>query len=294
MPFTVTSRQATVFIAGIVIGGAGAWALFGTHSGAPGRSAGPQPPVTAARTAAAAAVPVASGACAFAPVVATAAGDDGRVTLRSDLSGRGAKDVDDWLLAGKEAVAAGRQRDAETDFLMACRAAEQLGDGGGLPQAEAMYHLGRHYAALAGAAAEPRSSELWGRAEGLFAASLQAFNARYGEASDKTRFAAKGLAEVRTHTGGAPALAAAAAAAPARAQTPKQPAHAQAAVPAPPRPQEPKVASVKPAPPKPRPAAAPAQPADEPAGLEPPARAVGSAIGQARAPAADEPADAAQ
>src|SRR3954468_11951548 len=171
MPFQVTSRQAIVFIAGLALGIAGAWALFAKHSGATGHAAQKQSPAASTKAMGAAPVSVAVGACAFTPVVSTAASDDGRVNVQSDLSGRGPKEIEGWLLDGKEAVAAGRQRDAEADFLMACRAAEELGDGGVLPQAEAMYNLGRHYAALAGAAPESRSGELWKRAGSLFAAS---------------------------------------------------------------------------------------------------------------------------
>lgn len=204
-----TSRQIIVFVAGLAVGGAAAWAVFGGHGGS-AEPAAKKSPAASAKAAGAAPVSVAVGACDFKPVVATAASDDGRVQLQASLSGRGPKDIEGWLLEGKEAVAAGRQRDAESDFLMACRAAEELGDAGVLPQAEAMYHLGRHYAGLAGAAPASGSPELWRRAEGLFSASLKAFDARYGQESDKTRFAAKGLAEVQAHaTGGAPAVAAA-------------------------------------------------------------------------------------
>ncbi|MDB5856318.1 MAG: hypothetical protein JWQ76_7 [Ramlibacter sp.] len=318
MPFNVTQRQVIVFTAGITLGVAAAWAVFGWHSGGgePVAHATVPAPVAKAGKAAPTAVAVAVGACAFTPVVATAAGDDGRVQIQPELSGRSGKDVDAWILDGKEAVAAGRQRDAESDFLMACRAAEKLGDSGAMPQAEAMYHLGRHYAGLAGAASEPRSGELWRRAEGLFAASLQAYSARYGESSDKTRFATKGLVEAREHTGGGPTVAAAAVpsrpavakpakAALAKAEPPKElaPAPAPAAAvkepvvkPAAPRQPEPAVAAAAPAPlkipeakvavvmPWPRPAV---QDAEESAVMEPPARAVGNAIGSATGDAHD-------
>jgi len=217
MPYQVTSRQAIVFVAGLALGIAGAWALFGKHSGATEQAGHKQSAAAATRTMGAAPVSVAVGACDFKPVVSTAASDDGRVNVQTELSGRGPKEIESWLLDGKEAVAAGRQRDAEADFLMACRAAEQLGDGGVLPQAEAMYHLGRHYAQLAGAAPESGSGELWKRAGSLFAASLKAFDARYGNDSDKTRFAAKGLADVQAHNGGATIVAAGNASAPAKA-----------------------------------------------------------------------------
>jgi hypothetical protein len=325
MPFQVTQRQSIVFIAGLALGIAVAWAVFGRHSAAPQKVAQAQAIAPAAKSAAVAPVSVAVDACAFSPIVATAAGDDGRVQVQEEVSGRTAKDVDTWILDGKEAVAAGRQRDAEADFLMACRAAEKLDSGGVLPQAEAMYHLGRHYAALAGAAAESRSGELWRRAESLFAASLQAFNARYGDSSDKTRFAAKGLAEAREHTSGAPAVAAAAPATHkptatakvaevkpppvvAKVQPPKEIAQVPAPAAAPKAPEqeapEQKVAEQKAAEPKlteqkvpeqkvadVKPAAPkprPLAPAAEPANepvMEPPSRAVGSATGQVEEPA---------
>ncbi|MCG2594290.1 hypothetical protein LZ009_16045 [Ramlibacter sp. XY19] len=206
----LSTRQTIVFVAGLAIGVAAAWAVFGRSGGSADAVADRKAPTANAKSAGVAPVSVAVGACDFKPVVSTAASDDGRVQLQASLSGRGPKEIESWLLEGKEAVAAGRQRDAEADFLMACRAAEELGDSGVLPQAEAMYHLGRHYAGLAGAAPAGGSAELWQRAQGLFAASLKAFDARYGQDSDKTRFAAKGLAEVQAHAaGGAPAVAAA-------------------------------------------------------------------------------------
>jgi hypothetical protein len=308
MPFQVTQRQSIVFIAGLALGVAAAWAVFGRHGGTPAHGADAKVSAPAARSSVAP-VSVAVGACAFTPVVATAAGDDGRVQVQDELSGRSPKDVDNWILQGKEAVAAGRQRDAEADFLMACRAAEKLADTGALPQAEAMYHLGRHYASLAGAVAEPQAGELLRRAEGLFSASLQTFNALYGGESDKTRFAAKGLAEVRGHGMGAPAAAAAPATAkapqvkapgvktaPAKVEPPKEVAQAPAPKPAtgpkPAKAPEHTVAVVKPTAPKPRPAREPAaQPDADTVVVEPPSRAAGSATGQAHAPAGDEPAD---
>ncbi|MDB5928641.1 MAG: hypothetical protein JWR60_348 [Polaromonas sp.] len=130
-----------------------------------------------------------------------AAGKDGRFPLQNDVSGLIAPDIASFLLIGKESYAAGRQRDAEVAFLMACRVANQLKGADSVEVADAKYQLGWLYARLgleAGAgSAAGNQGELLQRARALYADSLKAYVAQYGEAHEKSRFAAEGLAAVR-------------------------------------------------------------------------------------------------
>src|SRR5690606_22748009 len=160
-----------------------------------------------------------------------------------DLQAASAGTISALLLSGKEAAAAGKARDAEAAFLMACRSAEGL-TGDPVPLADAQYQLGRHYAQLASLPDAARRDELLRRAEGLHASSLEAFRRHRGAGHEKTRFAAEGLERVRalkddpvavpalaaasapavaedTRVSGAPAQSAPVAAAPAQAEPAK-------------------------------------------------------------------------
>ncbi|QJW83923.1 hypothetical protein HK414_07915 [Ramlibacter terrae] len=90
--------------------------------------------------------------------------------LEAELAGKGAGDVRDLLVQGKEAAASGHLRDAETAFMMACRAAGKL-SGTDVLLADAMYRLGSHYAAVEGAAPEGKRGEIRERARSLYATS---------------------------------------------------------------------------------------------------------------------------
>jgi hypothetical protein len=159
-----------------------------------------------------------AGNCDMAPVLPAGPGDDGRETLQAKPGTASAGEIATLILSGKEAVAAGRQRDAEVDFLNACRNATVLQDADPIPLADAMYQLGRHYANVAAlGGAKGRDKELYQRAERLYSASLEAYRARYGEDSEKTHFAREGLITVQQATGGKPPTAIAKAAAPAPA-----------------------------------------------------------------------------
>ena len=61
MPYQVTSRQAIVFVAGLALGIAGAWALFGKHSGATEQAGHKQSAAAAIRLGACAVVNIKPG-----------------------------------------------------------------------------------------------------------------------------------------------------------------------------------------------------------------------------------------
>ena len=139
-------------------------------------------------------------ACPLQPAVAPAGEKDGQFPLQADVSGLTATDIGSFLVIGKQSAAAGRPRDAETAFLMACRVADKIKGAGSIESADARYQLGVHYAAFAlavGAPAGAHQAELLQRAEGLYADSLPAFVAKYGASGDPSRQASQGLSAVR-------------------------------------------------------------------------------------------------
>ncbi|HSV79913.1 MAG TPA: hypothetical protein VLK85_12035 [Ramlibacter sp.] len=190
-----------LFVAGLVLGAAVAAGLFAWHSdatdkGAPAPAAG----VRAVGTPAAASAQVQAD-CSFPPLLASAGGNDGKLSLKKELAGQPASAVAAAIVSGKEAAASGRQRDAEIAFLTACRTAESMKQPDALLVADAMYQLGRHYATVARPEAA-RRGELLDRSARLYGASLRTYRARHGEQHEKTRFASEGLATVQAARGG--------------------------------------------------------------------------------------------
>ena len=157
-----------------------------------------------------------AGNCEIAPVLPIAGDGDGVAMLQDKPATGSAAEVASLILSGKEAAAAGRQRDAEVTFLNACRNAVQLQDSDGMPLADAMYQLARHYANVA-AFGSPKSGDLLQRAERLYSTSLAAYRARLGPDHEKTKFAQEGLLTVRQVTSGAATAVAKASPAPAAA-----------------------------------------------------------------------------
>jgi hypothetical protein len=218
MPFSW--RQAAIFLAGLLVGGAAAaWLVL--HP--PKWPATDEPRVAAE----AAAETVASRNAVPCPAQAAAppAGDkDGQFDLEPDLSRNKVSDITAFVIIGKEAAASGRARDAEVSFIMSCRVADRFKGAGSLDAAEARYQLGRHYANLVlngGPVPAASRAELLKRADQLYADSLGAYTAKYGEAHEKSRFAAEGLARVRQNL--ARATPASAAPQPAQAVAQSQP-----------------------------------------------------------------------
>lgn len=198
-PLALRASGLVVFASGFALAAVvavGLWMLPGADSspvaGKPKTSIAPPQPAA-----------LASGklaTCPLEPAAAAASEKDGKFPLQASVEGLIAADIKSFIFIGNEAAAAGRPRDAEAAFLMACRVADKLGGAGSVESADAKYQLGSHYARLAlggGVAGDSDRVELLRRAEPLYLESLQTSIARYGEAHEKSQQAAKGLAAVR-------------------------------------------------------------------------------------------------
>lgn len=256
-------RLVALFASGILVGGiAAGWAVVQLMS--PAVPATPAARAPAGTTVAATSVPKPKAeasalrqyvACPSQPLIPAVSKADGQLRLQA-----GSSDVAASILAGKEAAASGRLRDAEVSFLIACGAADQSGRAESMAPADARYQLGRHYANVALSNQSMRGRiELLKRAEILYTDSLGAYRDRHGEGHEKTHFAAEGLAMVRQVVAPGVQPAPAAPQQPVQVATPKEPARpvAQAKPVAPP-------AVVAPARPRPR--------QDEPAEMDAPVR----------------------
>lgn len=179
-----------LFGGGILVGAVLAGLLVG-QGGKGERTASLQPPAAAVQQTALAT----NGRridCSFAPIITPASKEDGLLPLDKDLQGNSPSAVATLILAGKESAAAGRPRDAETAFLMACRSAGDVKNDP-IPLADAQYQLGRHYAQVAAPPDIPKRAELLKRAEALYASSLQVYLKNRGATHERTRFAQEGL-----------------------------------------------------------------------------------------------------
>ena len=212
----ITVRQGAVFVSGILLGAVAAvWFVRAAHSPPSAAASGPQtsiatplpmpvaqrnPAEVAPSATAAAKVSHERAACPAQPVTASIGGKDGQFVMQTNVDAKTASDIPSFILAGKEAAAAGRPHDAEIAFLMACRVADKLKGQESVESADARYQLGRHYATLARAAGTPMEAsraELLRRAQVSYADSVETYRARYGDANEKTRYAAEGLAGVQ-------------------------------------------------------------------------------------------------
>ena len=143
---------------------------------------------------------LALNACPLQPAIAAAGEKDGQFPLQADVAGLTAADIGSFLVIGKQSAAAGRPRDAEVAFLMACRVADKIKGSASVESADARYQLGTHYRALALAGTMPPGpdrAELLQRAEGLYADSLPAYVAKYGQSGEMPRQTGEGLSAVR-------------------------------------------------------------------------------------------------
>lgn len=192
-----TKRQGALFFASLVLVAmvvALAWRVVGSRTTSVANTADSAPLPS---------LPIASRqvfTCQVQPDIAAASEKDGQFPFQSDLSGLTANEIGSFTVIGRESASAGRPRDAETAFLMACRLAEKFKGSGSVESADVKYQLGGHYAALAreglSGAVEVRA-EMLGRAQGLYTDSLNAYREMFGEAHEKSRVAAEGLATVR-------------------------------------------------------------------------------------------------
>ena len=136
-------------------------------------------------------------ACPMQPAVPVAGEKDGQFPLQVDVSGLIAADIASFLAIGKGAAATGQLRDAEVAFLMACRTADTLKGADSVESAEAKSQLGAHYARLAVPADPASRAQLLRQAELLYADSSHTYLVTHGQADERARFAAEGLAAVR-------------------------------------------------------------------------------------------------
>lgn len=138
--------------------------------------------------------------CPSQPAAPVAGKKDGNFLMQGDLSGTAATDTTRFIVAGKEASVAGRPRDAEVAFLMACRVADKFKGASSVESADAKYQLAWQYEWLAregGLAAAANRAELLKRADSLYSDSLKVYLAKFGQNHEKARFAADGLAAVQ-------------------------------------------------------------------------------------------------
>jgi uncharacterized protein YecT (DUF1311 family) len=202
-------RRGGLFAAGLAAGLVAALAIVGATRDRVGDDEGPR--TAAEAPAAATTVALAPEVnCRFSPIVPAAGREDGLLPLDKDLQGRTASAVNTLILSGKEAAAAGKPRDAETAFLMACRSAEDLAAKDTVPLADAHYQLGRHYAQVAAAPDVAKREEMLKRAHSLYASSLALYRKHKGPNHERTKFAQQGLEQLQQLAGGTlPALASA-------------------------------------------------------------------------------------
>jgi uncharacterized protein YecT (DUF1311 family) len=165
-----------------------------------------------------------SVACPSSPVVVAAPGTDGRASFE------GTTNASASIVKGKEAAAAGLDRDAEAAFLAACKVPVPAGDEkANLLRADAMYNLARHYASLAEEGASHRD-ELLKRASTLLEHSLAVYQSQLGQSNEKVKFALQAIAAIREE----PKQAAAQEERVAAVSRPEQPEAGKAAPPTPP------------------------------------------------------------
>lgn len=135
-------------------------------------------------------------ACPLQAITAVADKTDGLFPLQAGVAGLVAADIASFIVIGKEAAAAGRTRDAEVAFLMACQVADKLKGIDSVESAQARYELGSHYGWLAddgSPATAPNRHQLRSRAERLYADSLHLYHFTYGQAREKSAFASQEL-----------------------------------------------------------------------------------------------------
>lgn len=204
----VQGRQAWVFVAGALLGGAVAVAAYlawftpsRTLMPTPGAALPAQPIAAPAPAAAPAAVPAMAtapaGTCAFEPLVARSNERDGQFALDAALSIQRSGDPAPFLAVADEAAREGRARDAEVALMAACRIAGMAGPTSA-PTADTQSRLAHHYANIAARQTDDGTrAQLLDRAEALLGSSVQAYTAALGRQSSKTRMAQQQLASLR-------------------------------------------------------------------------------------------------
>ena len=199
MGMVISKRQLAIFASALMLGtavAAGLWMLTNPSSS---RLQGNAKTTVSAEPAVAMARELLS-ACPSQPAAPVATQKDGKFLTQGNLPGIEATDAARFIVVGKEAAAAGRPRDAEVAFLLACRVADKFRGAGSVESADAKYQLAWHYEWLAregGLAKGADRAELLKRANSLYSDSLKAYVAKFGQNHEKSRFAADGLAAVQ-------------------------------------------------------------------------------------------------
>jgi hypothetical protein len=203
----ISGRQWGLFAAGLLLGGAGVALLLGGQDAERKPAAATRPatavlgavPAAPAASAAAATTVTAEhrAACEEEPLLRAAGRADGQLAVPEATAGKSIDVAEKSIVAGKEVAAAGRPRDAEVAFLVACRIAAETQR----PQtlADAKYNLARHYAQMADEPGlEAQRDKLRQRAGILYTAAHALFAEQLGASHEKTRFAANGLQALNT------------------------------------------------------------------------------------------------
>ncbi|NDP62302.1 MAG: hypothetical protein GZ092_06595 [Polaromonas sp.] len=194
----ITKRHGVIFAAGLVLVAmvvAVAWRVVDSRPASKMENAAPE-----LQSSALIASPQAF-TCQVQPTIAAVSEKDGQFPFQPDLSGLSANEIGSFIVIGKESASAGRPRDAETAFLMACRLAEKFRGTGSLEIADAKYQLGWHYAAIARQGSDGSSADiravLLERVQLLYPDSLGVYQAKFGDTHEKSLLAAEGMAWVR-------------------------------------------------------------------------------------------------
>lgn len=143
--------------------------------------------------------------CPLQAAISAVGPKDGQFPSQVHMTGLSATEIASFLVIGSEAASAGRQRDAETAFLMSCRVADKFKGATSVESADAKRHLGGHYAKVSvstDAGVSSNQMELLWRAQLLFADSLNAYVEKLGETHEKVRRTAQELAAVQQSLAG--------------------------------------------------------------------------------------------
>lgn len=201
-------RKTTMFAAGAIAGGAVVLAVYlGWLRPQPFEPARPLPQASAidpaadaapAQPAVAPAPLAAAGTCPSQPVVQAGTPEDGQFVVDPAAAARSSTHPDAYLTVAREAMQAGRPRDAEVALIAACHTAQQVYGFNSAPLADVKSQMGQHYVALAAREELDASrTQLLQRASALFAESASAYAGALGKNASKTRMAEQRLAALR-------------------------------------------------------------------------------------------------
>ncbi|RYF13588.1 MAG: hypothetical protein EOO30_20860 [Comamonadaceae bacterium] len=141
---------------------------------------------------------VPAGTCPSQPVARAGTPEDGQFVVDPAAAARSSTHPEAYLTVAREAMEAGRTRDAEVALIAACHTAETAYGRPSAPLADVKSQMGQHYVALAAREDLDESrSQLLQRASALFADSASAYASALGKNASKTRMAEQRLAALR-------------------------------------------------------------------------------------------------